>query len=93
MEKQKGVAARIEASHNQFIQETQGQLTSAREAKLKELAAAYDAYQEITDNLSEGSKFYNDLTPLLLKNQSKISDFVFARNTEKEDLLKYVRPF
>ena len=88
VEKQEGIVQSIMAAHDQFIRETQSQGVSVREEKLKELAAGYDAFMELDSNLTEGTKFYNDLTPLLVKIQSRCSDFVFARKTEKDDLVK-----
>ena len=32
------------------------------------------------------SQFYNDFTPILVRYQQKVSDLVFARRTEREEL-------
>ncbi len=88
LQKQQGLEGRIMSAAAAFERETSAYSLSARDQKLRDLAAGYDTYMELTANLTEGTAFYNNLTPLLLKNQSKVSDFVFARKTEKDDLLK-----
>ncbi|XP_077276281.1 programmed cell death 6-interacting protein-like protein AliX [Temnothorax americanus] len=84
---QEKLVAEIQSCHAEFTNEQVGS-GSAREAILCKLAAAYDAFKELKNNLVEGAKFYNDLTQLLVVFQNKISDFCFARKTEKEELLK-----
>ncbi|XP_017877925.1 programmed cell death 6-interacting protein [Ceratina calcarata] len=85
--RQEQLIAEIQRCHAEFTAEQSG-TGSAREAMLCKLAAAYDAFKELKGNLNEGAKFYNDLTQLLVVFQNKISDFCFARKTEKEELLK-----
>ncbi|KYN03560.1 Programmed cell death 6-interacting protein [Cyphomyrmex costatus] len=84
---QEKLVTEIQSCHTEFINEQTGS-GSAREAMLCKLASAYDAFKELKNNLVEGAKFYNDLTQLLVVFQNKISDFCFARKTEKEELLK-----
>lgn len=56
----------FQKTNTDFVAERSGQGHAAqrREAVLKELAAAHDAFMELTNNLKEGTKFYNDLTPV-----------------------------
>ncbi|XP_031784020.1 programmed cell death 6-interacting protein isoform X2 [Nasonia vitripennis] len=75
------------SKHMEFSKE-QSSSGSSREQMLCKLALAYDAFKEIKNNLQEGVKFYNDLTQLLIIFQNKVSDFCFARKTEKEEILK-----
>ncbi|KAH8363633.1 hypothetical protein KR084_012523 [Drosophila pseudotakahashii] len=87
VERQQSLVADIQSAHGDFVLET-GSCGSSRDTLYQELATAYDSYIELSGNLQEGTKFYNDLTQLLVVFQNKISDFVFARKTEKEELLK-----
>jgi len=84
---QEQLIAQIQDLYQAFIQERGGK-GGDRETALKSLAQAYDAYMELKSNLEEGTKFYNDLTQLLVTFQNKVTDFTFARKTEKEELLK-----
>ncbi|XP_058789345.1 programmed cell death 6-interacting protein isoform X2 [Phymastichus coffea] len=77
----------IHITHEKFTKE-QSSCGSSREQMLCKLAAAYDVFKDLKNNLQEGVKFYNDLTQLLVMFQNKISDFCFARKTEKEELFK-----
>ncbi|XP_076672846.1 programmed cell death 6-interacting protein-like protein AliX [Andrena cerasifolii] len=85
--RQEQLIAEIQRCHAAFTAEQSGS-GSSREAVLCKLAAAHDSFKELKSNLNEGVKFYNDLTQLLVLFQNKISDFCFARKTEKEELLK-----
>ncbi|XP_065327013.1 programmed cell death 6-interacting protein isoform X2 [Pelmatolapia mariae] len=86
---QEELLGKVQTSHQEFSSLKQSNTDSnQREEVLKKLASAHDSYMEISNNLREGTKFYNDLTEILLKFQNKCSDIVFARKTERDELLK-----
>lgn len=86
---QEELLGKVQTSHQEFSSLKQSNADSnQREEVLKKLASAHDSYVEISNNLREGTKFYNDLTEILLKFQNKCSDIVFARKTERDELLK-----
>ncbi|XP_069776849.1 programmed cell death 6-interacting protein isoform X2 [Narcine bancroftii] len=89
LKKQEELLANIQSSHEEFSKSTQSNnVANQRDEMLKKLAAAHDQFVELLRNLREGTKFYNMLTEILLKFQSKCSDIVFARKTERDELLK-----
>ncbi|KAK1805098.1 hypothetical protein P4O66_019455 [Electrophorus voltai] len=86
---QDDLLAQVQTSHQEFATLKQSNAeANNREEVLKKLASAHDSYVEISSNLKEGTKFYNDLTEILLRFQNKCSDIVFARKTERDELLK-----
>ncbi|KAF6737881.1 Programmed cell death 6-interacting protein [Oryzias melastigma] len=86
---QEELLGQVQVSHQEFSSLKQSNTeANQREEVLKKLASAHDSYVEISNNLREGTKFYNDLTEILLKFQNKCSDIVFARKTERDELLK-----
>lgn len=88
LQKQDSVMSQVQTANMEFCQaKASDQSGAQREAMLKDLAAGFDMFMELKSNLEEGTKFYNDLTPLLVRLQNKISDFCFARKTEKDELM------
>lgn len=87
IQRQQTLLTDVQEAHSAFMAET-GSSSGSRETLFCELAASYDSFIELQNNLKEGTKFYNDLTQLLVVFQNKISDFCFARKTEKEELMK-----
>ncbi|XP_030300939.1 programmed cell death 6-interacting protein isoform X1 [Calypte anna] len=89
LKKQEELLKDIQNAHQEFSKMKQSNNESnLREEVLKNLAVANDNFVELVANLKEGTKFYNELTEILLKFQNKCSDIVFARKTERDELLK-----
>ncbi|XP_044893845.1 programmed cell death 6-interacting protein isoform X5 [Felis catus] len=90
LRKQEELLKNIQVSHQEFSKMKQSNNeANLREEVLKNLATAYDNFVELVANLKEGTKFYNELTEILVRFQNKCSDIVFARKTERDELLKY----
>lgn len=51
----------LQSAHTEFSRES-GSSASGRERMMCQIAAAYDAFRDLQNNLKEGTKFYNDLT-------------------------------
>lgn len=87
LSRQETLVRDIKDTQQTFVDEI-GATGESNDQLLSQLAMAYDVFSELQHNLQDGVKFYNDLTQLLLVFQNKISDYCFARKTEKEELLK-----
>uniref|UniRef100_A0A8C0JLT2 BRO1 domain-containing protein n=1 Tax=Canis lupus dingo TaxID=286419 RepID=A0A8C0JLT2_CANLU len=93
LKKQEELLKNVQVSHQEFSKMKQSNNeANLREEVLKNLATAYDNFVELVANLKEGTKFYNELTEILVRFQNKCSDIVFARKTERDELLNLLSP-
>lgn len=76
--RQQSLIQDIQDAHSAFTAEA-GSGSNQRDQMLSQLASAYDIFTELQHNLKEGTKFYSDLTQLLINFQNKISDFCFGK--------------
>ena len=73
LKRQEGILKNMTEANEKFTSEKGGKDDgNARDEMLKKLAAAHDAFFELQKHLQEGTKFYNDLTQLLVTFQNKV---------------------
>lgn len=71
-----------------FAQTQQGDASQRQRVEIfTRLELAYKAYAELTANIQEGIQFYTDFQDILMKFKGSCRDFLFARQTEKNDLV------
>lgn len=80
----------IQVANDDFI-ELRGGINSSsmdRDMFFSKLAIAHDAFNDLLRHLQEGTKFYNDLTEILVNIQAKVDDYCLSRKIEHDELIK-----
>ena len=72
LKRQENIMKEMTEENEKFVRENGGSSSGQRDEILKKLAAAHDAFFELQKLLQEGTKFYNDLTQLLVSFKSKV---------------------
>lgn len=93
-DRQEYLLKEVRSANEDFVELKGGSQSSAsgRDQFFSRLAAAHDAFNDLLRHLQEGTKFYNDLTQLLVNLQSKVDDYCYARKTELEEMVKTLDP-
>jgi len=82
----------IQQQNTEFVSKKQSNNQNAqREQVLQQLNTAFKIYTELKNNLREGIQFYTNFQEMLKQFTGKCEDFVFARQTEKQDLLSEIQ--
>lgn len=83
----------IRAQNEQFVSGKQQQRMQGNDERgqiLQQLNDAYKVFKELKGNLVEAVQFYTDLQEQLKQFSGKCSDFIVARRSEKQDLLREI---
>jgi DNA repair exonuclease SbcCD ATPase subunit len=74
-------------ANQQFVQRSTTDSQRKREQVIQNMYAAINKYAEILANMQEGINFYTTMQDIIKKLSQRVGDFVFARKTEKQDLI------
>jgi programmed cell death 6-interacting protein len=77
----------IVSANQQFVQRQTTDKQRKREQVIQSMYASINKYHEILANIQEGINFYTTMQDIIKKLQQRVGDFVFARRTEKQDLI------
>lgn len=93
-DRQENLIKEVRFANEDFVELKGGSQSSVSERDhfFSRLAAAHDSFNDLLRHLQEGTKFYNDLTQLLVSLQTKVDDYCYARKTELEELVKTLDP-
>ncbi|KAF9532602.1 BRO1-like domain-containing protein [Crepidotus variabilis] len=85
--RQTGLLEEIRSKNHKFLDSRRGDpIIKDRENALQSLDFAYSKYREITRNLDEGFKFYNELAGILVQFKEVCKTWSLHRNQELRDL-------
>ena len=79
---------KVRTADRDFEQYTQSiRMSSDRVEFLRTLGLGCEKFTEMVNQLSQGMNFYKQLGQLIAQLQQRVSDFIIARNLEKNDLV------
>ncbi|KAI8873697.1 BRO1-domain-containing protein [Ramicandelaber brevisporus] len=88
LDAQNELAETIQSAHSTLLEiRKQHPLLAKREQAIKNLQLAYEKYAELTNNMHEGIKFYDNFGGMVDRLLDNCRDYALARALESKDLL------